>query len=109
MATPKGMRAVRLPVNGTDAVHVYSDEKHIWLQLRRKVPTEREIGKTSFKAALCLAPGTARKLGLELLNLAERNTAKTSDTTKDKSKGKSAQAKQPPVKTKPTTAAATAN
>jgi hypothetical protein len=35
MATPKGMRAVRLPVNGTDAVHVYSDDKRIWLQLRR--------------------------------------------------------------------------
>ena len=76
MATPKGMRAVRLPVNGTDAVHVYSDDKRIWIQLRRKVPTERDIGKPSFKAALCLTPGTALKLGAELLKIAERNADK---------------------------------
>ena len=93
MATPKGMRAVRLPVNGTDAVHVYSDDQRIWLQLRRYVPTEREIGRPSFKAALSLTPDTARKLGLELLNIAERN--------KDGLKAKNAPAtKQPPkVKT----------
>ena len=76
MATPKGMRAVRLPVNGTDAVHVYSDDKHIWLQIRRDVPTENDIGRSSFKAALCLTPGAAHKLGLELLNVAERNKVK---------------------------------
>ena len=87
MATPKGMRAVQLPVNSTDAVHVYSDEQHIWIQLRRDVPTEHDIGRSSFKAALCLTPGTASKLGLELLNIAERN--------KDKQK-----AKQPPPKAK---------
>jgi hypothetical protein len=89
MATPKGMRAVQLPVNATDAVHVYSDEQHIWLQLRRAVPTEHDIGRSSFKVALCLAPGTAHKLGLELLNLAERN--------KGNQKTKSA-AKQPEPK-----------
>lgn len=76
MATPKGMRAVQLPVNGTDAIHVYSDDQHIWLQLRRDVPTESDIGKPSFKAALCITPGTAHKLGLELLNIAERNKEK---------------------------------
>lgn len=92
MATPKGMRAVRLPVNGTDAIHVYSDDKRIWLQLRRKVPTESDIGKPSFKAALCLTPGTARKLGSELLKIAERNAgklkAKTSPATKQPTKAK---------------------
>ena len=97
MATPKGMRAVRLPVNGTDAVHVYSDDKRIWLQLRRRVPTEHDIGKPSFKAALCLTPGTAHKLGLEMLKIAKRN--------KDKIKAKNPPAaKQPPVKTKQATA-----
>jgi hypothetical protein len=96
MATPKGMRAVRLPVNGTDAVHVYSDDKRIWLQLRRKVPTECNIGKPSFKAALCLTPGTARKLGLELLKIAKRN--------KDKLRAKTSPAtKQPPTKAKQST------
>lgn len=89
MATPKGMRAVQLPVNATDAVHVYSDDQHIWLQLRRDVPTDQDIGRCSFKTALCLTPGTAHKLGLELLNLAERN--------KEKQKAKPA-AKQPSPK-----------
>ena len=75
MATPKGMRAVQLPVSGTDAVHVYSDDQHIWIQLRRAVPTEHDIGSPSFKIALCLTPSTAHKLGSELLKLAERNKA----------------------------------
>jgi len=88
MATPKGMRAIQLPVNSTDAVHVYSDDQHIWIQLRRDVPTEHDIGRPSFKAALCLTPGTAHKLGLELLNIAERN--------KDKQKAKNPPAAKPP-------------
>ena len=87
MATPKGMRAVRLPVNSTDAVHVYSDEQHIWIQLRRDVPTEQDIGRPSFKTALCLTHGTAHKLGLELLNVAARN--------KDKQKAKNPPAAKP--------------
>jgi hypothetical protein len=76
------MRAVQLPVNGTDVIHVYSDDNHIWLQLRRDVPTEQDIGRSSFKVALCMQPGTAHKLGLELMNIAERN--------KEKSKAKAA-------------------
>ena len=102
MATPKGMRAVRLPVNGTDAVHVYSDDQRIWLQLRRNVPTERDIGRPSFKAALYLTPGTARKLGLELLNIAKLNN--------DEPKGKNPPAKkQPPTKAKQSTSTPTPN
>src|SRR4051812_32069698 len=96
MATPKGMRAVQLPVNATDAVHVYSDENHIWLQLRRNVATEHDIGRSSFKAALCLTPGTARKLGLELMNIAERNAEKQKakgPTGSTGSKGKQAPGK----------------
>ena len=73
MATPKGMRAIQLPVNVTDSIHVYSDDNHIWLQLRRNVPTEQDIGKSSYKVALCMQTGTAHKLGLELMNIAERN------------------------------------
>jgi hypothetical protein len=82
VATPKGMRAVQLPVNATDAIHVFSDDNHIWLQLRRDVPTDQDIGRSSFKVALCMQPGTAHKLGLELMNIAERN--------KEKSKAKAA-------------------
>ena len=76
MATPKGMRAQQFPVNASDAIHLYSDDNHIWLQIRRNVPTEQDIGRSSFKAALCLQPGTAEKLGLELMNIAARNKEK---------------------------------
>ena len=92
MATPKGKRAVPFAVNATDAVHVYSDDEHIWLQLRREVPTEQDIGRPSFKVALCLQPGTAHKLALELMNLAERN--------KEKQKSKNVSAKQTQAKAK---------
>ncbi len=77
VATPKGMRAQQFPVNASDAIHVYSDDSHIWLQIRRSVPTEQDIGRSSFKLALCLQPGTAHKLGLELMNIAERNKEKS--------------------------------
>jgi len=76
MATPKGMRATSYPVNASDAIHIYSDATHIWIQLRRDVPTEDDIGRSSFKVALCMQPGTAQKLGLELLNLAEKQRVK---------------------------------
>lgn len=76
MATPKGTSAKQFPVNGTDAVHIYSDDEHIWLQLRRDVPTEQDIARPSFKTALCLTPGTAHKLGLALLNISDRNKEK---------------------------------
>lgn len=93
MATPKGMRAVQLPINGSDSIHVYSDDQHIWLQLRREVPTEQDIGRPSFKTSFCLTPGTAHKLGLELLNLAERN--------KDKQKAGNGAQKSGAVKSAP--------
>ena len=70
------MRAVQFAVNASDAIHIYSDATHIWIQLRREVPTEHDIGRSSFKVALCMQPGTAQKLGLELLNIAEKNRAK---------------------------------
>ena len=76
MATPKGVRAQQFSVNATDNVHVYSDDTHIWLQLRRDVPTDQDIGRSSFKVALCLTPGTAHKLGLELINIADKNKEK---------------------------------
>ena len=93
MATPKGMRAVQFPVNSSDAIHVYSDDNHIWIQLRRDVPTEQDIGRSSFKVSLCVQPGTAQKLGLELMNIAERNKERL------KSKASSPQLKAPKPKT----------
>jgi hypothetical protein len=87
------MRAVQFAVNASDAIHVYSDDNHIWIQLRRDVPTEQDIGRSSFKVALCLQPGTAQKLGLELMNIAERNRERL------KTKGSAPQLKAPKAKT----------
>jgi len=87
------MRAVQFAVNASDFIHVYSDDNHIWIQLRRDVPTEQDIGRSSFKVALCIQPGTAQKLGLELMNIAERNKERL------KSKASAAQLKVPKTKT----------
>ena len=76
VATPKGMRSQQFPVNASDFIHVYSDANHIWIQLRRDVPTEQDIARASFKVALCMQPGTAEKLGLELMNIAAKNKAR---------------------------------
>ena len=58
-------------VSETDAVHIYSDDGHIWLQLRRHVPTARNIATTSFKATLTLTPEQATAIATELLALAK--------------------------------------
>ena len=73
MATPKGMSSSQFQINATDSIHIYSNDHHIWIQLRRAVPTEVDLGKPSFKTALCLTPGTAQKLGQQLLHIGITN------------------------------------
>ena len=68
------MRAVPIATNGTDAVHIYSDAQHIWLQLRRDVPTAQTIAKPSFKVALSLTPEQAIAIAGELLTAATRKS-----------------------------------
>jgi len=63
-------------IRGTLCGLAARDEDHIWLQLRRDVPTEQDIGRPTFEVAICLQPGTAHKLALELLNIADRNKTK---------------------------------
>jgi hypothetical protein len=70
MATPKGIRAKPIPINATDAVHIYSDSTKIWLQLRREHPTEDDIGIASFKTALRITPTQAIAIAGELLSVA---------------------------------------
>jgi hypothetical protein len=60
---------------GSDAVHIYSDAQRIWLQLRRKVPTEHSIAKPSFKVALSLTSELATAIASELLTAARRKAA----------------------------------
>jgi hypothetical protein len=67
------MRFIPFSVGDTDAVHVYSDAHRIWLQLRRDVPTDSDIGNASFKVALSLTPDQAIAIAGELLTAATRN------------------------------------
>jgi hypothetical protein len=56
------------------------------------VPTEQDINRASFKVAINLTAGTAHKLGLELLHLAERNKGKqTAKPSQPQSKTKHSQ------------------
>lgn len=57
------------------AVHIYSDVQHIWLQLRRDVPTAQDIAKPSFKVALTLTPEQAIAIAGELLTAATRKSS----------------------------------
>lgn len=68
------MRAVQFATAGSAAVHIYSDPQHIWLQLRRDVPTEQAIGTPSFKVALNLTPQQAIAIAGELLTAATRKS-----------------------------------
>jgi len=81
VATPKGMRLIQYPLNPSDSIHLYSNDNHIWIQLRRNVPTEQDIGRSSFKIAFSVHPGMAQKIGLELMNLAEKAKAKAKAAT----------------------------
>jgi len=69
------MRTAPFTINGTDAVHIYSDTQRIWLQLRRNVPTEQDIARPSFKVALGLTPEQAIAIAGELLTAATRKSS----------------------------------
>ena len=71
MPALKGMRVVPVTIGPNDAVHIYSDAGHIWLQLRRDVPTDQSIAKPSFKTALTLTRDQAIAVATELLTAAK--------------------------------------
>ena len=57
---------------GDTAVHVYSDMSRIWLQVRRCIPTQDDIGTPSFKVAVGLTKNQAIAIAGELLAAATR-------------------------------------
>ena len=67
MATPKGMREQRFSTISGSAVHIYSNEKKVFLQIRNEVPTETDILASSFKVAVELADSDALAIASELL------------------------------------------
>ena len=70
MSTPKGMRAYRVGLKKGGAVHVYSDDGSILLQLRHSLPSEEDVRAASFKVCLDLSSGEALELAGELLMVA---------------------------------------
>jgi len=68
MATPKGMRAVRFLTASGDAVHVYSNQERLVLQIRHEVPTETDLLDTAFKVAVELSDSEALAIAGELIS-----------------------------------------
>ena len=84
MATPKGMRAVRFLTASGDAVHVYSNQDRVVLQIRHEVPTETDLLGTSFKAAVELSDSDALAIAGELISaISLRWRMQTNDEKKD--------------------------
>ncbi len=75
------------PVNSTDAVHVYSDAQHIWLQIRRSIPTQEDIGTPSFKTAINLTRDQAIAIAGELLTASTQHQSSPSPTKPAQSNG----------------------
>jgi hypothetical protein len=82
MPAPKGMRVFPVAISETDAVHIYSNDGHIWLQLRRNIPTARSVTTTSFKATLTLDPDQATAVATELLAAASRQSPASNGAAK---------------------------
>jgi hypothetical protein len=71
MSTPKGVSCYTLHLANDDHVFIYHSAEYIVLQLRRKVPTEKDILQPSMKFAVPLQPEEALSLAAELLTIAQ--------------------------------------
>ena len=67
MTNPKNMRGKTFTVTNGGAVHTYSNDEVILLQIRRATPTEEEILMPSVKVAVSLSPQEALAIASELL------------------------------------------
>ncbi|MGD0088558.1 MAG: hypothetical protein ABSE73_01435 [Planctomycetota bacterium] len=74
--TPKGMRLQSFSVANGDAVHVYSNDSKLYLQIRHGVPTEVNIAAPSFKVAVELSAADALAIAGELLGVAAHSLRK---------------------------------
>ena len=72
MTTPKNMRSMTFTLKNNGAIHLYSNDEVILLQIRHSTPTEEDILKPSFKVAVKLSPYEALAIASELLAAASR-------------------------------------
>jgi len=67
MSTPKNMRAQNFPLKNGGAVHTYTNDELILLQIRHSTPTEDDVLQPSYKVAVSLTPAEALAIAGELV------------------------------------------
>ncbi len=73
MSAPKNMRVQNFPQKNGGAVHIYSNNEVILLQIRHSTPTEEDVLQPSFKVAVSLTPAEALAIAGELVTAASRH------------------------------------
>ncbi len=81
MTTPRNMRAQTFSLKNGGAIHTYSNDEVILLQIRRSTPTEEDILQPSFKVAVDLSPQEALAIASELLFAVSRQLKDTSQSS----------------------------
>jgi hypothetical protein len=76
MATPKGMRCIKFPLNAGGNIHIYSNPENIVLQVRNHVPTEESLLTPSFRVAAEISVAKTLAIAGELLSAAAAQVKK---------------------------------
>lgn len=76
MATPKGMRCIKIPLNAGGNIHIYSNPENIVLQVRNNVPSQENLLTPSFKVAAEISVSEALSIAGELLSAAAAQVKK---------------------------------
>ena len=87
MTTPKNMRAQTFPLKNGGAIHTYSNDEVILLQIRRSTPTEEDILQPSVKVAVNLSQQEALAIASELLLAVSRQLKDASQSSETVSLG----------------------
>lgn len=87
MTTPKNMRAQTFTLKNGGAIHTYSNDEVILLQIRRSTPTEEDILQPSVKVAVNLSQQEALAIASELLLAVSRQLKDSSQSSETVSLG----------------------
>lgn len=87
MTTPKNMRAQTFTLKNGGAIHTYSNDEVILLQIRRSTPTEEDILQPSVKVAVNLSQQEAIAIASELLLAVSRQLKDASQSSETVSLG----------------------
>jgi len=87
MTTPKNMRAQTFTLKNGGAIHTYSNDEVILLQIRRSTPTEEDILQPSVKVAVNLSQQEALAIASELLLAVSRQLTDASQSSETVSLG----------------------